>query len=316
MIKKIRIGTRGSSLALWQADAVKKSIEMEYPEIDIEIVKIKTMGDKIKDVPLAKIGGKGLFLKEIEEALYKNEIDIAVHSLKDVPVILPEGLEIYATLKRDDPRDVLISKKYKNFKEFPNNAVIGTSSLRRKAQILKHNNTLIVKDCRGNVQTRLNKLRENKYDGIILAMAGLLRLGLSNIITEVIDVDMMIPAICQGIIGVEIRKNDDTAKKLLNHLNDKNTHIIATAERTFLKTLGGSCQTPIGGICKIINNTTLHMKAFISSTDGKIFISSEKLGSIQAPEQLGEALGIELLDKGGKDVLKDFSNEYTDNQTY
>jgi hydroxymethylbilane synthase len=306
MTKKIRIGTRGSLLALWQADAVKKSIELKYPHVDIEIIKIKTMGDKIKDVPLANIGGKGLFLKEIEDALYKNQIDIAVHSLKDVPVDLPEGLEIYATLKREDPRDVLISKKYKNLMEFPDKAVIGTSSLRRKSQILKHRNTLIVEDCRGNVQTRLNKLKENKYDGIILAMAGLLRLGLSDVATEVMDCNVMIPAICQGVIGIEIRKDDETAKKLLDHLDDKNTHITALAERSFLKTLGGSCQTPIGGICKIINNTTLQLEAFISSTDGKIFISGEKFGSISAPEQLGETLGKELLDRGGRDLVKEF----------
>ena len=212
MTKKIKIGTRGSSLALWQANTVKNAIHSKYSNIDIEIVKIKTMGDKIKDVPLAKIGGKGLFLKEIEETLLSNKIDLAVHSMKDVPVILPEGLEIYATLKREDPRDVLISQKYKNLKYFPENSVIGTSSLRRKAQILKYNSGINIKDLRGNVQTRLKKLKEHQYDGIILAMAGLLRLGLADVITEAIDLNLMIPAVCQGIIGIEVGKDNENIK--------------------------------------------------------------------------------------------------------
>ena len=307
MTKKIKIGTRGSSLALWQANTVKNAIHSKHSNIDIEIVKIKTMGDKIKDVPLAKIGGKGLFLKEIEETLLSNKIDLAVHSMKDVPVILPEGLEIYATLKREDPRDVLISQKYKNLKYFPENSVIGTSSLRRKAQILKYNSGINIKDLRGNVQTRLKKLKEHQYDGIILAMAGLLRLGLADVITEAIDLNLMIPAVCQGIIGIEVGKDNENIKKLIYHLNDKDTHTSALAERAFLKKLGGSCQTPIGCICTFTNSNTLHLKGFVSSIDGKIFVTGEKEGSIYEPEKLGEDLGNDLLNRGGRDLVKEFS---------
>jgi hydroxymethylbilane synthase len=306
MIKKIKIGTRGSSLALWQANTVKNAIQSKYPNIDVEIVKIKTMGDKIKDVPLAKIGGKGLFLKEIEEALLSNKIDMAVHSMKDVPVILPEGLGIFATLKREDPRDALISQKYSNLKNFPEKSVIGTSSLRRKAQILKYNSGLNIKDLRGNIQTRLKKMKELQYDGIILAMAGLLRLGLTNLITEAIDFNLMIPAVCQGIIGIEVGNDNENIKKLICHLNDRDTHTSALAERAFLKKLGGSCQTPIGCICTFANTKTLHLKGFVSSIDGKIFITGEKEGSIYEPERLGEDLGNELLDRGGNELVREF----------
>jgi hydroxymethylbilane synthase len=306
MIKKIKIGTRGSSLALWQANTVKNAIQSKYPNIDVEIVKIKTMGDKIKDVPLAKIGGKGLFLKEIEEALLSNKIDMAVHSMKDVPVILPEGLGIFATLKREDPRDALISQKYSNLKNFPEKSVIGTSSLRRKAQILKYNSGLNIKDLRGNIQTRLKKMKELQYDGIILAMAGLLRLGLTNLITEAIDFNLMIPAVCQGIIGIEVGNDNENIKKLICHLNDRDTHTSALAERAFLKKLGGSCQTPIGCICTFTNTKTLHLKGFVSSIDGKIFITGEKEGSIYEPERLGEDLGNELLDRGGNELVREF----------
>lgn len=306
MIKKIKIGTRGSALALWQANTVKNSIEAQFTNIDIEIVKIKTMGDQIKDAPLSKIGGKGLFLKEIEEALLSGKVDIAVHSMKDVPTILPNDLEIYATLKREDPRDALISNNHKSLSALPENAIIGTSSLRRKAQLLKYNNKLTIKDLRGNVQTRINKLKEQQYDGIVLAMAGLLRLGLVDAITEVIEPDVMIPAICQGVIGIEVRKNDESIKKYIKHCDDKKTHIVSLAERAFLKAMGGSCQTPMGGICNIVNEDTLHLIGFVASIDGKNFIAGQKEGHLKNPEKLGETLGFELLNKGGKDLIRQF----------
>jgi hydroxymethylbilane synthase len=307
MKKKIKLGTRGSALALWQANTVKQQILSEYPDIEIEIVKIKTTGDKLKDAPLAKIGGKGLFLKEIEEALLAKTIDLAVHSLKDVPVLMPKDLELYATLKREKANDAFISHNYKSLHELPDKAVIGTSSIRRKVQLLKHNKNLIIKDLRGNVPTRLKKLNQHQYDAIILATAGLIRLNLAEVITEELDYDLMIPAICQGIIGIEVRQDASDIKNIIGHLDDKDSHIMSTAERSFLKTMGGSCQTPMGGICNIVNAKRINLKAFLSSTNGSTFITEEKEGPIERAEELGESLGQELLDKGGYEIIRDFA---------
>ncbi len=244
---KIRIGTRKSKLALWQANYVASKLKKHSPDIEIEFVKITTKGDKILDVPLAKVGGKGLFVKEIEEAMLRNEIDIAVHSLKDVPTYFPEGLGLVAITKREDPRDAFLSVKYNSIEEMPEGAVLGTSSLRRKAQILEKRKDLVIKDLRGNVDTRIRKLEEGQYDGIILAYAGLKRLGLENKVKQIFEPDYMIPAVAQGFLGIEARLDDEETKRIVSVLNHRESELRAKTERAFLKTLEGGCQVPLAG---------------------------------------------------------------------
>jgi hydroxymethylbilane synthase len=305
--KIIKIGTRGSVLALWQANYIKNLINKKYPDTAVELIKIKTTGDKIIDRPLADIGGKGLFIKEIEAALQQKEIDLAVHSLKDVPAILPEGCEIYATPERESPYDAFVSNKYKNINELKISSIIGTGSARRKVQLLKFNRNISIKDLRGNVTTRLKKLKEGNFDCIILAHAGLTRLGLTKVVAQILDDNIMIPAVCQGIIGVEVRRDDENTKKYIEHINDRQTQIVATSERAFLKTMGGSCKVPMGGFCQIKHNK-IFIKGFVSSIDGSNFIYDEVTEeSFGKANIAGIRLAEKLLQRGGNLMIEELN---------
>ncbi len=317
-MKILKVATRKSKLALWQANHVVKLIKEKYPDINIELVKIVTKGDKILDVPLAKIGGKGLFTKEIEEALLDNRADLAVHSMKDVPTQLPKGLEISVVSKREDPRDALIIRKdiwerikkdissVKNPLELlPEKAIVGTSSLRRKALLKKYRPDLIIKNLRGNVDTRLKKLKEGRYDAIILASAGLKRLGLEGEITVYLPTDIFIPAICQGILGIETRRGDKETLKYIMHINDKKAYYESLLERAFLKEVEGGCQVPLGCYAQAnLENDTIIAKAFIADLEGNVFLCETIEGEILEAEKLGKKLAKSLLDQGGREILQ------------
>jgi len=303
---KIRIGTRKSQLALWQANYIADRLR-EIHGVEVELVKITTQGDKILDVPLAKIGGKGLFVKEIEDALLRNEIDIAVHSLKDVPTVLPEGLELIAITEREDPRDAFLSIRYENIYQLPENAVIGTSSLRRKSQIMKIRKDLQIKDLRGNVDTRIRKLEEGQYNAITLAYAGLKRLGLDSKVKYIFSPDEMIPAVCQGFLAIEGRSDDERIKNLIKPLNHYESYLRAAAERSFLKTLEGGCQVPLGAYCEIKENSFI-ITGFIADLEGKEYYQEKMIEQIKENPQeqaiiLGKTLAEKLLNGGGKQIL-------------
>jgi len=305
---KIRIGTRKSKLALWQANHIAGLLKKHYPGIQVELVKIVTKGDKILDVPLAKVGGKGLFVKEIEEAMLRNEIDIAVHSLKDVPTYFPEGLGLVAITEREDPRDAFLSVKYSSIEEMPSGAVLGTSSLRRKAQIMLKRKDIQIKDLRGNVDTRIRKLEEGQYDGIILAYAGLKRLGLADKVRQVLEPDYMIPAVAQGFLGIEARLDDEETKRVVSVLNHKESEIRARAERAFLKTLEGGCQVPLAAYAEI-DGSTLKITGFVSDLEGKRVFRESMEGNVDQPEDIGIKLAERLLDMGAREVLQEIYGE-------
>jgi hydroxymethylbilane synthase len=305
-LKNIVIATRGSQLALWQAEFIKTKLESKHP-VKVTFNIIKTKGDKILDTPLAKIGGKGLFVKEIENALLDSTADIAVHSMKDVPMELPKGLILYSTPKREEPFDAFLSVKYSSINDLPEKAVVGTSSLRRKLQLLSIRPDLIIKDLRGNINTRMNKLEAGEYDGIILAKAGVVRLNIMHLVKETLKDDIMIPACCQGTLGIEIRENDKEMKELLEFLNDEETSIRTKAERAFLRALEGGCQVPIAGY-STIDKDIISMKVMLSSLDGKIIIKDEQSSDIKDAEQLGISLADSLIKKGGKEILKEIYN--------
>ena len=300
----IRIGTRGSPLALMQANEVKSLLvkSNNLLEENIKISIIKTTGDKILDKPLSSVGGKGLFTKEIEEALINNKIDIAVHSLKDMPTKQPTGLLVNCFLEREDPRDAFISTKIKNLARLHSDAIVGTSSLRRKAQILNIIPTVEVVEFRGNVQTRLKKLENEIADCTFLAIAGLKRLNLTHLITEPIPITKMLPAVAQGIICIEQRSNDHKISKLLKALNHKPTMIRALAERTMLEILDGSCQTPIAGLA-IIKEGQIILKGEILKLDGSKKISYEATDNIDNASKVGQSVGLSLLKKAGRGFL-------------
>lgn len=303
--KIIRIGTRRSQLAMKQALWVKEKILLySQSACGIEIVKITTKGDKIVDVPLAKVGGKGLFVKELEEALLANHIDIAVHSMKDVPALLPQGLTIAVVTKREDPRDVLISKDNIPIYKLKDNAVIGTSSLRRSAQLLHFNPSFNIRQLRGNINTRLTKLAEGGLDGVILASAGMLRMGWADKITEYIPYNIILPAVGQGALGIETRIKDGDLIEFLKPLNHKETFIAILAERGFLKRLEGGCQVPIA--CNgVIKDNSLFLDGLISSLDGRQIIRKDISTDINNPENTGIQLAEELLKMGGDHILKE-----------
>lgn len=267
---KIRIGTRGSPLALAQARQVAARLAAAHRLADdqCELVIIKTTGDRITDRPLIEAGGKGLFTKELEEALFSGAVDLAVHSMKDVPAIVPPGLAIVAILEREDPRDAFVSLKYASLADMPSGAVVGTSSPRRRAQVLRARPDLQVVEFRGNVETRLRKLEEGVADATFLACAGLNRLGLSRHITAAMDTDVMLPAVAQGAIGIEIRADDENTARLVAPLNDRDTAICVAAERAYLSQLEGSCRTPIAGYAALADGK-LHMRGEILSVDGR-----------------------------------------------
>ena len=300
-MRKIKIGTRASKLALWQAEFISQKLKKKYPEIEIELVKIKTTGDKILDSPLAKIGGKGLFTKELEIKMSVGEIDLAVHSLKDVPTELPEEFKIAAITKRTQPFDAFVSNKFSSLDELPKNSVLGTSSLRRSAQILKIRPDLQIKNLRGNVETRLKKLDAGEFDAIILAAAGLERLGYSERITKILP--EIIPAAGQGALAVEVCKNNFEVAELLKFLNDDKTFVEVNFEREFMRLIEGGCQIP-AGIFSNVEGENIFVRAVISSLDGKNFVMREENFSIKNIEVSAKIFAEKMLNDGGREILK------------
>jgi hydroxymethylbilane synthase len=313
--KKVIIGTRGSRLALWQAEWVKSELQRLYPDLKVELNRIKTTGDKILDVPLAKVGGKGLFVKEIEEALLRHEADIAVHSMKDVPTELPVGLHLAVICKREDPRDAFISQiqdsgfKIQKFKDLPGGAVIGTSSLRRSCQLLNIRPDLRIEQLRGNLDTRLKKLDEGQFDAIILAAAGVMRLGLNERITEVLPPGISLPAIGQGAVGIECRARDDFINTLILPLNHKETSVCVRAERAFLKRLEGGCQVPVGAYARLIDGKIV-MEGLVGSVSGEKIIREQMEGDQDTAESIGISLAEDLLSRGAKEILDSVYGRY------
>lgn len=305
---RLVIGTRSSQLALWQADYIASKLGEKYPHLTIEKKLMTTQGDKILDAPLAKIGGKGLFTKELENAMLSGEIDLAVHSLKDMPVEVPAGLQISAITKREDPGDVLVSSKYKLFSQLPQGAKVGTSSLRRKAQLLSVRPDLHICDLRGNVNTRLRKLEEENFDGIILAAAGLKRLGFGDRITDILDKEVCLPAVGQGALAVETRADDQEINDLVDFLNDCNTVICTTAERSFLNRVQGGCQVPVG-VYGTMQQAVLKVEGIIASLDGSKIYRDYMLGQPEEAYALGQQLADRLLEAGGRTVLAELGIE-------
>lgn len=301
---ELKIGTRGSQLALVQANWVKERLLQTHPDLTITLVTIRTTGDKIQDAPLAKIGGKGLFVKEIEEALIQNRIDLAVHSVKDVPTELPAELHLFVMTNRQDPRDVFIARNVKSLSDLPPGAKLGTSSLRRQAQLLHFRRDLELIPLRGNLDTRLKKLEEMNLDGIILALAGVRRLGFESRITEIISTEISLPAIGQGALGIETRKGDKDVEERIHFLNDPPSAIAISAERAFLKKLEGGCQVPIAAYAQVIDSK-LRIDGMVGTVDGKKLIRDHVEGLVERAESLGIELAETLLEKGAREILEE-----------
>src|SRR5947209_3741860 len=296
---KLRIGSRGSQLALWQANHVSALLRERGHEAEIEI--IHTTGDKITDVALAKVGTKGMFTKEIEEALVAGRVDLAVHSLKDLPTELPHGFEIAAITERQDPRDAFCSQHYSSVQDLRQGARVGTSSLRRQAQLKAIRPDLDIHPLRGNVDTRLRKLEQGEYDAIILASAGLKRLGKTELIKQIISAEIMCPAAGQGALGIEIREGDEKIRGLLAFLNDPGARAATTCERALLNRLGGGCQVPIGAFAEQ-RNGKLHLESIVADPDGSKVLRDSRDGD--SPERLGNEAGAALLQRGGDQILE------------
>ncbi len=301
---QLRIGTRGSKLALTQSEWVKRQLEARHQDVRVIIKKIKTKGDKILDVPLAKVGGKGLFVKELEEAMLSCEVDMAVHSMKDVPSELPEELHIGVVTKREDPRDAFLSVKYKSFADLPEGAKVGTSSLRRKSQLAALRPDLVIEDLRGNLDTRIRKLDEGMYDAIILATAGLNRMQWSERITSRFSAEEMLPAVAQGAVGIELRKDAADLLAGLAFLQDEETTIAVDGERAFLHRLEGGCQVPIAGFGTVADGK-LTMTGLVASIDGKEVLKKQVSGDVADAKKLGDNLAGELLDLGARRILEE-----------
>jgi len=297
----LRLGSRGSTLALWQAEHIRAEVERRTGRT-VEITKIKTTGDVILDVPLSKVGGKGLFVKEIEEALLSNRIDLAVHSMKDVPTDLPGGLEISCITRREDPRDAFLSVKHARFEDLPVGALVGTSSLRRQTQLLSLRPDLSIGQLRGNLDSRIRKMEEGQYDAIILAAAGLRRLGWDGKIRQYLPADVSIPAIGQGALGIEIRRDDGRTREAVAFLNDPETSVAVRAERGFLKRLEGGCQVPIAAH-GTVNGDRVVLSGLIGKPDGSRILRGSRSGPTSDPEAVGVALAGELLSQGGREIL-------------
>ncbi len=297
---KLRIGSRGSQLALWQANHISSLLRERGHEVEIEI--IKTTGDKITDVSLAQVGTKGMFTKEIEEALAEGRVDVAVHSLKDLPTELPPGFELVAITTRVNPHDVLLSVKYDSVMALPQGARVGTSSLRRQAQLKVARPDLVIHALRGNVDTRVRKLEEGEYDAIILAAAGLTRLGKTQLVREVLSEEFMCPAAGQGALGIEIRAGDEEMRKHLVFLDDPTARAATTCERALLHKLGGGCQVPIGAFAEV-REGLLHLTAIVARPDGSIILRETQSGSLAVA--LGEAVGDKLLQRGATKILEE-----------
>jgi hydroxymethylbilane synthase len=303
---KLRIGSRGSQLALWQANYISALLRDRGHDVEIEI--IHTTGDKITDVPLAQVGskggfGKGIFTKEIEEALAAGRVDLAVHSLKDLPTELSPGFEIAAITERQDPRDAFCSRLYSRIEDLPRGARVGTSSLRRQAQLKAIRADLDIHPLRGNVDTRLRKLEQGEYDAIILASAGLKRLGKTEPIKQIFPAEIMCPAAGQGALGIEIREGDSATRQRLAFLNDDAARTATACERALLNRLGGGCQVPIGALAEL-RNGKLHLDAIVADPDGSKLLRESRDGDLNHPEQLGNAVGEALLQRGGDEILE------------
>jgi hydroxymethylbilane synthase len=300
--RRLRIGTRGSALALWQAEWVKSQLLSWEQELIVELVIIKTTGDKILDVPLAKVGGKGLFVKEIEEALLEGTADLAVHSVKDMPAELPEGLQLAAVPHREDPRDALISKNGAGLDKLPHGARVGTSSLRRAAQLLHLRPDLRIETLRGNVDTRLRKLKSEGLDAIVLAAAGLKRMELSQVVSEYLEPERILPAVGQGALGIETRIGDLFTNEMVARLAHQQTMTTVKAERAFLKRLEGGCQVPIGAY-GTLEDETLILTGMVADLKGVRLIRKEIRGDAREPEVVGERLAEVVLQSGGGEIL-------------
>jgi len=300
--KKLVIASRESALAMWQAEHIRDRLRALYPETEVSILGMTTQGDQILDVSLSKIGGKGLFVKELEVALEEGRADIAVHSLKDVPMHLPEGFMLACIGKREDPRDAFVSNNYANLEALPPGSVVGTSSLRRESQLRARFPHLKIEPLRGNVQTRLRKLDEGQYAAIILAAAGLKRLGLGERIRDLISSENSLPAVGQGALGIECRADRADLEVLLRPIHDAETAACVLAERAMSRALAGSCQVPLGGFAEA-NGKQLRMRGFVASPDGKRMLRAEQMGSVDAPEALGDAVAAALLAQGAGEIL-------------
>jgi len=300
--RKLVIASRESALAMWQARHIQARLQALYPDATVEILGMTTTGDQILDSPLARIGGKGLFVKELEQALADGRADLAVHSMKDVPMNLPEGFALAATGEREDPRDAFVSVRYQRLEDLPQGSVVGTSSLRRQSQLQARFPHLMIESLRGNLQTRLRKLDEGQYAAIILAAAGLKRLGLEERITQLIDPENSIPAVGQGALGIEIRADRDDMRELLNPLNHPDTAACVEAERAMSRALAGSCTVPLGAYAHI-ENGALRMTGFVASMDGSEMVRDSVEGAPSDADALGRALAEKLIARGADRIL-------------
>ena len=300
--KLVRIATRKSALALWQAEFVKAELERFHADVRVELVPMSTQGDIILDTPLAKIGGKGLFVKELEQAMLDGRADIAVHSMKDVPVEFPEGLELYTICEREDPRDAFVSNNFANLNDLPQGAIVGTSSLRRQCQIKALRPDLDIRDLRGNVNTRLGKLDDGQYDAIILAAAGLIRLKMESRIADYIEPEVSLPANGQGAVGIECRIDDEVTKALLAPLEHTQTRIRVNAERAMNRHLEGGCQVPIGAYA-LVDGEQVHLRGLVGAVDGSEILRDEVTGHVNDAEKLGIELAKKLLAQGADKIL-------------
>ena len=304
MIKKITIASRESPLAMWQAEYIKTQLNLLYPDLTIQIKGFKTQGDIILDKSLATIGGKGLFIKELEQALLNKDADLAVHSMKDLPMNITEDFQLAAITKREDPRDAFISELYNSFDDLPAGSVVGTSSLRRQSQIKAKYPHLEISPLRGNLQTRLNKLKKGDYAAIVLAAAGLIRLGLKDKITMFLETNISIPAVGQGALGIEILSGNEELHTLIKPLNDENSARCVLAERMVSRSLAGSCTVPLGAYA-FIEKESLIINGFVATPDGNHFIHAETKGDKAQFYSLGESLSQLLIDQGAKELLSE-----------
>lgn len=305
----IRIATRRSPLALWQANHVKDALQQAHPGIQVALLQMTTTGDKILDAPLAKVGGKGLFVKELERALLDGDADIAVHSMKDVPVEVPDGLRLTVIMKREDPRDAFVSNHFNDFDALPQGARLGTSSLRRQCQLKQRRADLRVIDLRGNVNSRLQKLDEDQYDAIILASAGLIRLGLAERIRNSLPTEISLPAIGQGAVGIECRADDPRVNALIAPLDHADTHTCVMAERAMNARLQGGCQVPIAGFAEL-QKDTLFMRGLVGEPDGSLLVRGDIAGHPRDARELGTVLAEDLLARGAEQILKSLYNTH------
>ncbi|SDI58558.1 hydroxymethylbilane synthase [Natribacillus halophilus] len=307
-MKTVVIGTRKSNLALKQAEWVKQKLEGLGLPYRFELKKIVTRGDQILDVTLSKVGGKALFVKEIEKALENGEIDLAVHSMKDIPSEIPDGFAIGAVSEREDPRDALISESGHTLHELPAGSIIGTSSLRRQAQILAARPDVEVKWIRGNIETRMRKMKEEDFDAIVLAAAGLSRMGWSDeVVTEYLHPEDSLPSVGQGALGIECRAEDNDILQLLTHIHDERVARTVQAERAFLKNVEGSCQVPVAGHATLLEGNDISLRALVASPDGRTLLQDEVTGV--DPEHIGKTVAANLLERGGKEILDQVKRE-------